>query len=140
MFLVYYGIILRYIMSKESKLLEFNLFFWQSWTCHHQKPPKTSRFSIAWFNSTTTLSKILLSSCSQSPNCYEKQRFLIGHQNAKCGLGWSLPLLNPETEGFAFSQTNNNKNKRKTHQVKYKNKDLNFKTKPNTTKNQVKSY
>jgi hypothetical protein len=38
-FLVYYGIILRYIMSKESKLLEFNFFL----AIMNMPPPKTPK-------------------------------------------------------------------------------------------------
>jgi hypothetical protein len=86
MFLVYHGIILRYILSTKSKLLKFKKKL-AIITCHHKKPPWTFMFSMSWFSSTTTLSKILLSSWPQSPNCYEKQRFLIGHQNAKYELG-----------------------------------------------------
>jgi hypothetical protein len=72
-----FGIILRYIISKESKLLEIGISFGNHEHATTKNPQRTFMFSMTWFNSITTLSKMLLSSWPQSSNYYEKQRLLI---------------------------------------------------------------
>jgi hypothetical protein len=98
--MVFSGVIIGYIISKEGKLLDPKRY-WPLSTCQYQKPPRISKSSMAWRNFINVSYMTLLLLWPPSPNSFEKVSHLNGLWGVELhGMPSSKGTLTPQYSLF----------------------------------------